>query len=156
MTSKFQLFTVCMLFICKHRHRKKGSENSPEVRKLAVDLHQNGHRFCEISKLLQLSYMTVSNIVRRFLQKGSVKNKARSGRPKVVADRDYRKLKRLVKVNRRDSLSDFTSKCNEARDRRVSKRTLQHHLNKHGFNRRVSRKRVVIPEVNRKRGCHGV
>ena len=95
--------------------------------------------------------MTVSNIVKRFFQKGSVENKARSGRPTVGTDRDYGKLKRLVKVNPRDSLSDFTSKINEARDRRVSKRTVQHHLNKHGFKRRVSRKRVVIWEVNRKK-----
>ena len=88
--------------------------------------------------------MTVSNIVKRFLQSGSVENKARSGRSKVVTDRDYHKLERLVKVNGRDSLSDITSKFNEARDRRVSKRTVQHHLSKHGFNRRVSRKRVMI------------
>ena len=85
---------------------RKGPEISPEVRKLAVDLHQNGHRLCEISKLLQLSYMTVSNIIKRFVQTGSVENKARSGRPKVVTDRDYRKLERLVKVNRWDSLND--------------------------------------------------
>ena len=125
---------------------RKGPEISPEVRKLAVDLHQNGHRLCEVSKLLQLPYrsMTVSNIVKRFLGSGSVENKARSGRPKIVTDRDYRKLERLVKANRRDSLSDITSKFNELRDRRVSKRTVQYHLNKHGFNRRVSRKRVVI------------
>ena len=130
---------------------RKGPEISPEVRKLAVDLHQNGRSLCEISKLLQLSHMTVSNIAKIFLQSGSVENKARSGRPKVVTDRDYLKLERLVKVNYRDSLSDITSKFNEARDRRVSKRTVQHHFNKHGFNRRVSRKRVVIPEVNRKK-----
>ena len=130
---------------------RKGPEISPEVRKLAVDLHQNEHRLCEISKLLHSSYMTVSNIVKRFLHSGSAENKARSGRPKVVTDRDYRKLERLVKVNRRDSLSDLTSKFNEARNRRVYKRTVQHHFNKHGFNRRVSRKRVVIREVNRKK-----
>ena len=130
---------------------RKGPEISPEVRKLAVDLHQKKHRLCEISKLLHLSYMTVSNIVKRYLQSGSVENKTRSGRPKVVTDRDYRKLERLVKVNRRDSLNDITSKFNGVRDRRVSKRTVQHHLNKHGFNKRLSRKRVVIREVNRKK-----
>ena len=95
--------------------------------------------------------MAVSNIVKRFLQSGSMESKARSGRPKVVTDLEYRKLERLVKVNRRDSLSAITSKFNEARDRRVSKRTVQHHLNKQGFNRRVSRKRVMIREVNRKK-----
>ena len=116
---------------------RKGPEISPEIRKLAVDLHQNRHRHCEIRKLLQLSYMTVSTIVKSFLQRGSVENKARSGRPKVVTNRDYRKLERLVKVNRRYSLSDITSIFNDARDRRVSKRTVQHYLNKHGFSRRV-------------------
>ena len=78
-----------------------------------------GTDFVEISKLLHLSYMTVSNIVKRILQSGSVENKARSGRPKVVTDRDYRKLERIVKGKRRDSLSDITSKFNEARGRRV-------------------------------------
>ena len=68
-----------------------------------------------------------------------------------MTDRDYRKLERLLKANRRDSLSDITSKFNELRDRRVSKRTVQYHLNKHGFNRKVSRKRVMIREVNRKK-----
>ena len=95
--------------------------------------------------------MTVTNTVKRFLQSGSVENKARSGRLKVVTDRYYRKLEGLVKVNRRYSLSNITPKFNEARDRRVSKRTVQHHLNKHGFNRRVLIKHVVIREVNRKK-----
>ena len=63
-----------------------------------------------------------------------MENKSRSGRPKVVTESDYHKLERLAKVNRRDSLSDITSKFNEAKDRRVSKRTVQHQLNKHGFN----------------------
>ena len=116
-----------------------------------MDLNQNRHRLCDISKLLQLPYMTVSNIVKRFLQSASVENKARSGRPRVVTDRDYRKLERLVKINRRDSLSDIISKFNEFRDRRVSKRTVKYHLSKHGFYGRVSRKRVVIREVNRKK-----
>ena len=80
-----------------------------------------------ISKLLQLPYITVSNIVKIFVQSGSVKHRARSDRPNVVTNRDYRKLERLVKVNRRDSLSDITSNFNEVRDRRVSKRTVQHH-----------------------------
>lgn len=90
---------------------RKGPEISPEVRKLAVDLHRNGHRLCEISKLLQLPYMNVSNIVKRFLRSGSVENKARSGRSKVVTDRDYRKLERLVKVNRSDSTPGNRSTC---------------------------------------------
>ena len=81
----------------------KAPEISLEVRKLAVGLHQYGHRLCETSQLLQLPYtcMTVSNIIKRVLQRGSVENKARIGRPKVVTDRDCCKIERLVKVNQR-------------------------------------------------------
>ena len=87
---------------------RKGPEISPEVRTSDVDLHQNGHRLCEINKLLQLPYMTVSNVLKRILQSESVETKARSGRPKVVTDRGYRNIERLVKVNYRDFLSDMT------------------------------------------------
>ena len=45
----------------------------------------------------------------------------------------------------------ITSRFNEVRDRRVSKRNVQQHLDNHGLNRRVSRKRVVVREVNRKK-----
>ena len=65
---------------------RKCPEISPEVRKLAVDLHQNGHRLCDISKFSQLSYVTVCNIVKRFLQSGSVENKARSGSWPVIVE----------------------------------------------------------------------
>ena len=67
----------------------KGPEISLEVRKLAVDLHQYGHRLCETSQLLQIPYtcMTVSNIIKRVVQSESVENKARSGKPKVVTAR---------------------------------------------------------------------
>ena len=82
---------------------RKGPEISHEVRKLAVDLHQNEHRLCEISRL-QLPYMTVSNIAKIVLQCGSVENKARREWQVKSCDRDYGKLERLVKVNRRDSL----------------------------------------------------
>ena len=68
----------------------------------------------------------------------------------IVTDRAYRQLERIVKVNRTGTLGDITSKCNENREHRVS-RTIQYHLNKHGFNRRVYRKKVVVKEINRKK-----
>jgi len=77
--------------------------------------------------------------------------KPRSGRPKVVTDRDYRQLERLVKVNRRYSLCDITSSCDEKRNKKVSRRTVQYLVGKYGFNRRVARKRVIVKCVNRKK-----
>lgn len=46
-----------------------------------------------------------------------------------MADRDYKPLERLTKVNRIDSLSEITSKFDETREGQVSKQTIQHHHN---------------------------
>ena len=93
-----------------------GRELSLDIKKLVVDLYENGHKLSEISKLLSVPYMTISNIVKKYRNTGSVEKKKRSGRPKLVSDRNYRKLERLVKANRSDTLSNITSKFNENRE----------------------------------------
>ena len=117
-----------------------------------MDLYENGHKLREISKLLSVPHMTVSNIVKKYRNTGSVENKKRSSRPKLVSDRDYRKLERLVKANRRDTLSNITSKFNQNREIQVSRRTVQRHLDQHGFQKRVLKNKVVVKaEIRRKR-----
>ena len=117
-----------------------------------MDLYENGHKLSEISKLLFVPYMTISNIVKKYRNTDSVENKKRCGRPKLVSDRDYRKLERLVKANRRDTRSNITSKFNENREIQVSRRTVQSHLSQHGFQKRLLKKKVVVKaEIRRKR-----
>ena len=94
---------------------RKGRELSLDIKKLFMELYENGHKLCEISKLLSVPYITISNIVKKYRNTGSVENEKRSGRLKLVSDRDYRKLEHLVKANRRDTRSNITSKFNENR-----------------------------------------
>ena len=54
-----------------------------------------------------------------------------------------------VKENRKRSLSDVTAFFNQNRESVVSKRTVQRTLYKHGYFRKVVRKRIRIREVNR-------
>ena len=61
---------------------RKGRELSPDMKKLVVDLYENGQKLSEISQLLSVPYMTISNIVKKSINNGSVENKKRSGRPK--------------------------------------------------------------------------
>ena len=77
---------------------RKGRELSQDIKKLFVDLYENGQKLSEISKLLSVHYMTISNIVKKYRNNGSAENTKRSGRPKLVSDRDYRKLERLLKA----------------------------------------------------------
>ena len=100
--------------------------------------------------------ITISNIVKKYRITGSVENKKRSNRPKLVLDRDYRKRECLVQANRRDTLSNITSKFNENREIQVSRRTVQSHLSQHGFQKRVLMKKVVVKAEIGGNGCLGV
>lgn len=91
----------------------------------------------------------MSSFIRGYLLRGKIENRRRSGRPKKKP-REYRKVERLVKVNRRDTLADITVK-NQNNTNPVAKGTLQFHLHENGFKRRVTKKKLVIKEVNRKK-----
>ena len=94
---------------------------------------------------------TISSVKKRIEERSSVENIRRGGRPPKVSDRHYRRLERLVKTNRREILIEIINKFNENIDQLVAKRTVQLHLHKHGFSRRVSKKEVVVKESNRKK-----
>ena len=80
---------------------------------LYIKIFESGNSITEISRLLERSHSTVSSFIRLYLLRGESENRRRSGMHKKITPRDYRKLERLVKVNRRDTLSDITLKFNE-------------------------------------------
>ena len=116
-----------------------------------MDLYENGHKLSKISKLLSVPYITISNIVKKYRNTDSVENKKRSGGAKLVSDRDYRKLERLVNANRRDTLRNITSKFNENREIQVSRRTVLSHLSQHEFQKRVLKKKVIVKAEKRRK-----
>ena len=130
---------------------RKGKELGRNVKEIARDLLESGKSVRCVANLLRIPKSTIGDLKRRIEERGTIENIHRSGRTRVVTPRDYRQLERLVKTNRRDSLSDITLKFNENRDKPIAKRTLQFHLHKHGYNRRVAKKRVVVRDVNRKK-----
>ena len=126
MTSQDCIFFY--VFVVKETMGRKGRELSQDIKKLFVDLYENGHKQSEISKLLSVPYMTISNIVEKYRNNGSAENTKRSGRPKLVSDRDYGKLERSLKANSRDFRSNITSKFSENREIQVSRKIVQSHL----------------------------
>lgn len=89
---------------------RKGKELSPEEKRIVINIFESGNSITEISRLLQRSHSTVSSFIKSNLLRGEIENRRRSGRPKKITPREYRKLERLVKVNRRDTLADNTVK----------------------------------------------
>ena len=94
---------------------------------------------------------TVSDVVVRFKRRGSVENKPHTGRHRLLDERETRGLVMLVRSDRKTPLKDVTTRFNENREIRVSKRTVQRSLYQEGYNRRVVKKKVRIREVNRKK-----
>lgn len=112
---------------------------------------EDGKTITYVSETFGIPRSTISSLKKRVERRGSIENIPRRGRKSTMTSRDYRKLERLVKTYRRESLKDITDQFNENRERPVSKRTVQLHLHKNGFVRRVAKKKLVIREVNRKK-----
>ena len=107
-----------------------------------------GMQISDIARVLQQPRSTISDIIRRFKEAGTVENRMRSGRPHTM---DYRQLEKIVKTERRALLVEITAKFNEERNVSVSKRTVRWRLMDHGFSRRVCRKKAVVKFDNRKK-----
>lgn len=147
-------FFVC---ICKQisdiesKMGRREKELSNDVIEIAQKLFKEGETIDYVSNTLHILRSTVGSLKKHIEQRGSIENIPRRGMTPSVTARNYRKLERLVKVNRRDKLQDITSKFNENMERLISKRTLQFHLHKNWYRRSVSKKKVVVKYVNRRK-----
>ncbi|GFW65883.1 uncharacterized protein TNCV_587091 [Trichonephila clavipes] len=99
----------------------KTKEISLDVRKHITELHEEGKSFREIGNILKLSFTTVGNIVKKYLETGSVENKLRPGGP-----------------------SKLTSKTNDCKCQ-LTVRNVMHNA---GLKARTRRKKPYISEVN--------
>ena len=79
---------------------RKSKELSEDRKQLVVDLKQEGHRNCEIVKLLHIPESTIHSIWKKYNSTGNVENIPRVGRPRKVTRRSEIRLLRTVKKNR--------------------------------------------------------
>lgn len=117
-----------------------------------ISLYIESHRESEIARMLTRHQSTVYDVINNYLNRDSLENKQRSGRPKLVTIRDYRKLERLVKSNRRSCWRDISAQFNKNRNTQVSVRSIQHHLQyiKTDTADLFHGKKVIVREVNRR------
>ena len=78
----------------------KSKELSEDRKQLVVDLKREGHRNCEIVKLLHIPDPTIRSIWKKYNSTGNVENIPRVGRPRKVTRRGEVRLLRTVKKNR--------------------------------------------------------
>ena len=130
---------------------RKSAELSEEAKDLIVTLAESVHNKAELSRLLNIPRTTITSVLKKHQQTGSVKNKKRSGRKKTFTARDKTALIRLTKANRRLNLQEITAKLNEAKTTTFSTKTVQRALHSEGYRRRVIKKKVLVRQVNQRK-----
>ena len=78
----------------------RSSDTTAEIRRQVVHLCANGLSTRAIASIIAANQSTVSRILKRHRETGSVEKKPRSGRPRKSTPRDDRHLKALSLANR--------------------------------------------------------
>ena len=94
---------------------------------------KRSHR-CQVAEILDRSESIVSRFLKRSQKTGNIENIHRSGRPKLITERGARKLSKIVKADRRQSLRDITHGFNASNFQPCSTRTIQRNLPSLGYN----------------------
>ncbi|XP_071123981.1 uncharacterized protein [Mytilus edulis] len=133
-----------------------GKEMTPEEKKMIVGLSEQGYSGHKIGKLLGEKSRTINKFLKRFHCSGSEENNGRSGRRKKIDISDDRKLQRLLRTDRRQTLGEITDAFNGQAYIPVSSMTVRKQLKYNGCKRHTETKKTPISPVNRmkmKRFC---
>lgn len=105
----------------------------------------------KITEILNIPKSTVGDVLKKYNEQGLTSTTPRSGRPKILTERDNRHLIKLVKENRGNTLEEITENFNTKMSISVSKRTVQRTLHKKGYSGHAAKKKPLVSEKNRKK-----
>ena len=129
----------------------KTHEHDIETRSMALMCWLKGDSYRSIGQQLGLAYSTVRNIVLKFQESGSVKNKPRCGGPQKLKAEDVEKLKHDVLEDRESRtlpLADITMKLNSMLTTDVSQTTVRRTLKKQGIKCHAAAVKPFVSEKN--------
>jgi transposase len=112
---------------------KHGKELTIADKQTIISMIEVGMRARKVAEILDRSESTVSRFLKRYQETGNIENKHRSGRPKLITERGARKLSKILKTDRRQSLRDITHEFNASNVQPCSTRTIQRNLHSLGY-----------------------
>jgi transposase len=90
----------------------RGNELSTTKRERIIGAYSSGVKQKVISAQLNIPSSTVSDTIKRYKETGSAIPEKRSGRPKVLTQRDTRAPRRIIRTDRFSPLGDIINKLN--------------------------------------------
>ena len=118
------------------------------VKEIIIKNFQDGKGIREISRIVDRNPSTISRILKRWGEEGSVATKKKTGRPKKTTSTDMRALTRLSKANPKMTARELQTSW--APGAAVSTRTVQRILFKYGLVGRVAANKPNLTERQRK------
>ena len=125
------------------------------IRQLVIFHRDKGKSYNEIGKILSLSKSTVADIVKSFNNdKGRIESISQSDRPKVIDNRERRRIIGKVEANFL-SAPKLVAEVSQEMQKNVHPQAIRRLLKENGCNRRVSRmgniigKKPFINEIGR-------
>jgi len=97
---------------------------SMDIRNRVIGQHQAGEGIRKIARNLKLQPCTISRIIKKFKDTGTVADRKRSGRPKTTKAED-RRMVITSKRNRRLTAPEITAEINRSRMNPVSVSTVK-------------------------------
>src|SRR6185436_18205547 len=129
----------------------KGKELTDFERGEIISLYKGKHTQKQIIDILKHPKSTVGDVIKKYNEQGLTTTLPRSGRPKILSERDNRQLIKITKNNRNKTLEEITEDFNEIINKPVSSRTIQRTLHQEGYSGHAAKKKPFISEINRKK-----
>jgi transposase len=112
--------------------KASGSHNTAsDVRALILQWAERGRKTSEMADLVGCSQRTVQRILKNYQERGHLRDAQRSGRPEKLDGRDLRRLKRVLRSDRRQTLGGLKEIINQSFSCSVSSKTVSKALRKH-------------------------
>lgn len=115
----------------------KRQELTPDAKNMIVEMSKSGCKQAQIAKKVGKSQSTICKFLKRLNARGTIENEARSGRPQKMNSNSRHALRFVVQHDKNQTLTEIVSSVNEKIPVNVSKRTVQRHLQKLGFKKRI-------------------
>ncbi|PIO73325.1 transposase [Teladorsagia circumcincta] len=126
------------------------TKTSESTRKAIVNMKEAGMKGATIARILKIPKLTVSSILSRSRQRGTVANEPRSGRPRLTSIRQDRRIVRLSLADPSLTCVDIAAKFSASDGLNISRRTVGRRLSAVGLNGRRPVRKPLIRSKNRK------
>lgn len=127
---------------------RKLKETTESQRKIIIYLHNQGKSYAEIGEMMERSRFTIRSIINRFKEAQNLESKKRTGRPRILSDRECKQIVPKVKMDPKTTSTQIAAEVKEDFGKDVHAMTIRRVLHEANYNACVARRKPLVSAVN--------